>query len=274
MAYKLFPFFLLLLVAVPTMVYPQTESYPLTIGETHKLHSLILNEDRFLNISIPENYDSTKAYPVAYVLDGGMNEDFLHICGLFQFFNLQFQMPEFIVVGIVNVDRKRDFTYHTDLADLQQEYPTTGHSDQFILFLEKELKPYIEFHFRTQDTAYIIGQSLGGLLATEILTKKPNLFTHYFIVSPSLWWDNQSLLTYPDAMPLQMTTPPKYIYISVGKKEHPVMRKDARKLYSHLRKLNLTGCKLHFNPMKMEKHATILHNSLYDGFLVLYPFKE
>jgi len=32
----------------------------------------------------------------------------------------------------------------------------------------------------------IIGQSLGGLLASEILMKKPELFNKYVIISPSL----------------------------------------------------------------------------------------
>ncbi|WP_262493700.1 hypothetical protein [Epilithonimonas tenax] len=40
---------------------------------------------------------------------------------------MQFRMPDFIIVGVENVDRKRDFTFHTDLKDLQEDDPTTGH---------------------------------------------------------------------------------------------------------------------------------------------------
>ncbi len=165
----------------------------LKIGQKITLDSKILNEKRILNIYLPQTYDTTKSYPVIYILDGSMNEDFLHLVGLQQFFNLQFTMPDFIIVGIENVDRKRDFTFHTELKDLQKDYPTTGHSDKFIQFVEEELQPYIDNNYNTNKIKYIIGQSLGGLLATEVLLKKPELFTHYFIISPSLWWDNESL---------------------------------------------------------------------------------
>lgn len=121
---------------------------PLTIGEIRTLKSKILNEDRVLNIYLLQNFDKTKSYPVIYLLDGSMNEDFIHVTGLIQFFNQMYSMPETIVVGIANIDRKRDFTFHTDLKDLQKDYPTTGHSDKFISFLEKELKPYIENQFK------------------------------------------------------------------------------------------------------------------------------
>jgi len=131
---------------------------PLTIGDARIIRSAVLNEERTLNIYLPGTYDSSKAYPVIYVLDGSMNEDFIHITGLVQFFNLTFNMPDHIVVGIANVDRKRDFTFHTDLADLKKDYPTTGHSATFIQFIEKELQPFIKKNYKVKDTAYLIGQ--------------------------------------------------------------------------------------------------------------------
>src|SRR5690606_26174437 len=114
--------------------------------------------------------------------------------GLIQFFQLQFAMPDFIVVGIENVDRKRDFTFHTDKESLVENFPTSGHSADFIQFIEKEMQPYINRKFKTNGTNFLFGQSLGGLIASEILLKKPQLFSHYFIVSASLWWDNTSML--------------------------------------------------------------------------------
>jgi predicted alpha/beta superfamily hydrolase len=204
---------------------------PLSIGEVHKVKSDILNEERTLNIYLPEKFDKEKNYPIIYLLDGSIHEDFLHIVGLVQYFNLQFTMPESIVIGIANIDRKRDFTFPTAIEELKKDYPTTGHSGKFIQFLEQELKPYISKHFKNDGNEYIIGQSLGGLLATEILLRKPNLFSHYFIVSPSLWWDDQSLLKDASGTFSNLKTKPKHVYISVGKKEHPVMVRDAENLF-------------------------------------------
>lgn len=265
---------LLLLLLFGNSFGQQSNSEPLIIGKQEILYSTVLNENRILNIYLPENYDKTKTYPVIYLLDGTFNEDFIHITGLVQYFNLQFKMPETIVVGIANVDRKRDFTFHTDSEDLKKSYPTTGHSDVFIRFLEQELQPYITKKFNTNNTKFLIGQSLGGLLATEILFKKPELFSHYLIVSPSLWWDNQSLLKQaPDLMSKQ-SDERRYIYLSVGGKEHIVIQKDSKKLQSIIKKSSKKNTQLLFNFMKEENHGTILHRSIYDAFLNLFPYTE
>ncbi|MDH6252162.1 putative alpha/beta superfamily hydrolase [Chryseobacterium sp. H1D6B] len=255
-------------------VSAQTEAVkPLTIGEIRTLKSKVLNEERILNIYLPQGFDKTKSYPVIYLLDGSMNEDFIHVSGLVQFFNQMYAMPETIVVGVANVDRKRDFTFHTDLKDLQKEYPTTGHSDQFISFLEKELKPFIEKKYKTTDK-YLFGQSLGGLLAVEILLKKPEMFDNYFIISPSLWWDDESLLKQAPQLLSKSPDIKKFVYISVGKGEHPVMVKDAESMYEVLKNSNKKNWTVEYKMMEGDNHATILHRSLYEGLVKLFPYKE
>lgn len=263
-----------ILFAFQYTVLAQTETVkPLTIGETVTLKSKILQEERTLNIYLPQGFDKTKSYPVIYLLDGSMNEDFIHVTGLVQFFNQMYAMPETIVVGIANVDRKRDFTYHTDLKDLQKDYPTTGHSDQFISFLEKELKPYVESHFKTTDK-YLFGQSLGGLLATEILLKKPEMFNNYFIISPSLWWDDQSLIKQAKQLLSKTPDTKKFVYVSVGKGEHPVMVKDAESIYDILKNSNKKNWTVEYKMMEGDNHATILHRSLYEGLVKMFPYQE
>ncbi|MBO6184309.1 MAG: alpha/beta hydrolase [Chryseobacterium sp.] len=263
-----------ILFAFQFMLFAQTKNVkPLTIGEIRTIKSKILNEDRILNIYLPQNFDKTKSYPIIYLLDGSMNEDFIHVTGLVQFFNQMYSMPETIVVGIANIDRKKDFTFHTDLKDLQKDYPTTGHSDKFISFLEKELKPYIESQFKTTDK-YLFGQSLGGLLATEILLKKPEMFNNYFIISPSLWWDDQSLLKQAPQLLAKIKDTKKFVYVSVGKGEHPVMVKDAQDLFDTLKKANKKNWTVEYKMMDLDNHATILHRSLYEGLVKLFPYQE
>lgn len=172
---------------------------PFVIGETIEIQSNILEENRILNIYLPEGYgkaDSLMKYPVIYLLDGGADEDFIHVAGLVQFDNFSWvnRVPKSIVVGIANIDRKRDFTFPTAIASNKKSIPTAGGSEKFIAFIEKELQPYIRKRYRADTRRTLIGQSLGGLLATEILLRKPTLFDKYIIVSPSIWWDNGSLL--------------------------------------------------------------------------------
>ncbi|HAO08906.1 MAG TPA: esterase [Chryseobacterium sp.] len=271
---KKFLIFCSILFAFQSLVFAQTENVkPLTIGEIRTIQSKILNEERTLNIYLPQKFDKTKSYPIIYLLDGSMNEDFIHVTGLVQFFNQMYSMPETIVVGIANIDRKRDFTFHTDLKDLQKDYPTTGHSDKFINFLDKELKPYIESQVKTTDN-YLFGQSLGGLLATEILLKKPELFNNYFIISSSLWWDDESLLKQAPKLLAKIPDTKKFVYVSVGKGEHPVMVKDAEDLFDVLKKSNKKNWTIEYKMMETDNHATILHRSLYEGLLKLFPYQE
>ena len=120
-----------------------TSKKALTIGERVTIASKILNENRTLNIYLPHSYtqDSLKTYPVIYLLDGSIDEDFIHIAGLVQFGSFPWinMLPESIVVGISNVDRKRDFTYPTTIQKDKEDFPTTGESEAFINFMDTEL---------------------------------------------------------------------------------------------------------------------------------------
>ena len=198
----------------------------------------------------------------------------MHITGLVQFFNLTFQMPDFIIVGIANVDRRRDFTFHTDLKDLKKSYPTTGHSAEFIRFIKEELQPFVSSNYSSSQTRYLIGQSLGGLLATEILLKEPTLFSHYLIVSPSLWWDNESILRNAKEILKNQSNSPLYVYIAVGKGEDKIMIRDAKELKNILQNSYGKNLTLDFKLMTEDNHATILHNAIYQALLKLYPFKN
>ncbi len=241
---------------------------PFILGETRTLYSNELAENRTLNIYLPDGYaKDTAHYPVIYLLDGSADEDFIHIAGLVQFFNMLGIMPKMIVVGIANVDRKRDFTYPSSLAADKKLVPTSGGSARFIAFLEKDLQPYIEQHYRTGTKRTLIGQSLGGLVATEILLKKPALFTNYIIVSPSLWWDKESLLAKAPALLQQQPEGSRKVYICVGS-EGKQMEGDAKKLVQLLQaqKSLHSKLKISFAPLPAENHLTILHQCVNNGF--------
>ena len=246
---------------------------PLTIGESVTIKSKILGEDRILNIYLPHGYsaDSTKTYPVIYLLDGSIDEDFIHVSGLVQFGSFSWinMIPETIVVGISNIDRKRDFTFPTSIERDKKDFPTTGKSEVFMNFIEKELQPFVATNYKVTNTKTIIGQSLGGLLVTEILFKKPDLFDNYIIVSPSLWWDNQSLLKLKPKAYFSN----KKIYVGVGK-EGKIMEEDAKQLYENLNSEKKENAQVHFGFFEALDHGDTLHLALYTAFDVLFKEKE
>jgi predicted alpha/beta superfamily hydrolase len=258
------------LLVLSNVLIGQQEWYPLplTVGENFSLFSKELQENREVNVYLPEGYrDSVHLkYPVIYLLDGSMNEDFLHVAGLMQFLNMMGMHEPSIVIGIANVDRKRDFTYPTTIEADKKDFPTTGGSAKFISFIEEDLKPFVQGYYRMNGEETLIGQSLGGLLATEILINHPTLFDNYIIVSPSLWWDNESLLIGAEEKLKAIANGDRRISVIVGKGEHKIMRRDAKRLYRLLKKVKQKEWRVSFTMMRKENHATILHNALYRVF--------
>ncbi|MFA3790859.1 alpha/beta hydrolase [Aliiglaciecola sp. SL4] len=244
-----------------------------SIGESIEFRSVVLDESRTLNIYLPTGYDaaSDKNYPVIYLLDGSASEDFIHLSGLVQFGSFSWinQLPESIVVGIENVDRKRDFTYPSSNSLDQEEFPTSGGSASFIRFIEEEIQPLVEKNYRTQSPKTIIGQSLGGLLVTEILFKNPNLFDNYIIISPSLWWDDGSLLKFTASK----ASSPKSIYIGVGK-EGEIMEQAANALYTKIDVNKPANYQVYFNYFEQLSHGDTLHLAVYDAFDKIFKNKQ
>jgi len=245
-----------------------------SIGKIITIESSVLSETRDLNIYLPLNYskDSLRTYPIIYLFDGSIDEDFIHISGIVQFGSFSWinMIPETIVVGIGNVDRKRDFTYPSNSELDQKEFPTSGNSGQFIDFLEIELQPLIESTYRTNNIKTVIGQSLGGLLATEILFDKPYLFDNYIIVSPSLWWDDEKLL---EKTPNSLSSV-KSIYIAGGK-EGEVMERTTEELFNKLKESNVESTKLHFDYLEDKTHGDALHIAVYNAFEKMFrPINE
>ncbi|WP_410221000.1 alpha/beta hydrolase [Pedobacter sp.] len=257
-------------------IFAQTnKAKPFVIGQIDEIQSKELNEKRKLNIYLPEGYNpkDTVKYPVIYLLDGSADEDFIHVAGLVQFSSFEWvnYMPKSIVVGIATVDRRRDFTFPTTIEADKKAYPTTGHSNNFIAFIEKELQPYIQTKYSTNHIRTIIGQSLGGLLATNILFNKPKLFNKYIIISPSLWWDNGSLLNQP-VSDFEHTD----IYIGVGKEGITptvvprVMEVDANVLADKIKSLKRKNVSVYFDYLPLENHATIMHQAVSNAFRRIY----
>lgn len=259
----------------------QTAVKPLVFGVTCRLSSRILNETRTINIYLPEGYNAndTITYPVIYIPDGGVEEDFFHIAGIVRYNTQPWinRFPKSIVVGIENTNRKRDLTFAVSNLDFlekigykKEDMPYYGGSANYIAFLEQELQPYIAKQYKVNKSRTIIGESLAGLLATEILLKYPGLFDTYIIVSPSLWWGNESLLKAADS--LSDIMPGKQIKVFIAapsKRENESMYKEAKMLYKAVRKhQNITAF---FDYLPDELHSTVIHRAVYDGFKQLYP---
>jgi predicted alpha/beta superfamily hydrolase len=261
-------------------------SIPFQIGVIETIASKELSENRTLNIYLPYGYhkDSARTYPVIYLLDGSVDEDFIHIAGLVQNFSFPWiaALQPSIVIGIANVDRKRDFTFPSEVELDKKECPTSGGSEKFMTFIEKEVQPFIEKNYKTTASKTLIGQSLGGLLAATVLLKRPALFNTYIIVSPSLWWNDGSLLTKQGSsaeISKLNFQPGTKIYVGVGKegskagREKWVMETTAKQLAANLKESKNKNIRVVFDYLPDENHATVTHHAVYNAFKLLKEMK-
>ncbi|MGZ3847251.1 MAG: alpha/beta hydrolase, partial [Flavisolibacter sp.] len=139
---------------------------------------------------------------------------------------------------------------------------------------------YVERNYKTTSSRTIIGESLGGLLAAEILLKRPTLFNQYIIVSPSIWWDNGSLLKLPSPIFAEDFKQTTRIYVGVGKEglvpgDNPrVMEVDANLLADKIKSTKSKSVKVYFDYLPQEDHATIMHQAVFDALRYLNPLQN
>lgn len=238
------------------------------IGQTYRIHSNVLDEERPLNIYLPRSYGkSEKDYPVIYLLDGGGN--FHHTTASVSFLANQGRIPEMIVVGLPNTGhRTRDLTPPT--ATRKDDFPTAGGADNMLRFMTEEVMPHMAANYRVTDYKLLIGHSFGGLFATHTLLHHPGVFNSYISISPSLWWDEQDLvLNQSDTFFDEQEDLTGHLYMTMGN-EDGTMVGGAWKLSALLEEKGPDGLKWHFNRMEKETHGTIPFRSTYKGLEFIF----
>jgi predicted alpha/beta superfamily hydrolase len=105
--------------------------------------------------------------------------------------------------------------------------------------------------------------------------KHRDLFSTYIIVTPSLWWGNESLLA--EAPKLLKSGSKNKVQVYVGacnKEEDLTMYNDAVALAEVLKENQENLKQVHFDYMPNEIHSTAIHQAVYNAFKLLYPKTE
>jgi predicted alpha/beta superfamily hydrolase len=194
----------------------------------HKgFHSKILNNDRDVVVYLPPGYDKDKrkGYSVLYLQDGQNLFDgatsFIpgqewRVDETAQSIIAAGKIEPLMIVGINNAGKDRVNEY-TPAADAR--YKAGGQADQYGRMLVEELKPFIDANYRTlKDAAHtgIGGSSLGGLVSMYLGLKYKDVFSKVAVVSPSVWWADNQIVHYVEALPQK---PKLRIWLDIGTKE-------------------------------------------------------
>jgi hypothetical protein len=244
---------------------------PIVIGEQRLVRSSALGGEREVNIWLPPGYaQSGKRYPVLYLIDGALAQDFHHIAGLAQYGALSWSFEDLIVVGVETKDRRAELTWRsTDPAEIR-EYPSNGNAGAFRKFLADEVKPLIEANYRTSGDDALMGESLAGLFVAESFLKHPATADRYIAISPSLWWDFGSLGKEARKLLDDYPKGERKFYLAIAD-EKGAMRDGVLSIVSALKKEKPKGVAWTFSDRPDLQHATIYHREALEALVWTFP---
>jgi predicted alpha/beta superfamily hydrolase len=244
---------------------------PVLPHQTWTLDSRTLGETRRINVYTPPGYDAAPGvrYPVLYMPDGGMEEDFPHVTNDVDAAIRAGEMRPVIVVGIENTERRRDMTGPTDVESDRKIAPSVGGSAAFRAFIRDELMPAIRQRVRGNGQTAIVGESLAGLFVVETFFQEPGLFDVSIALSPSLWWNAQALVR--GAAERLRSRPPLTgtLYLAVAGDDD---RDDAVKAMAEvLRVAAPKSFTWYYEPRPDLRHSTIYRGASPGVFRKLFP---
>jgi len=243
--------------ASPDVVTTATSTEPVLPHQTFTLESRVLGETRRINVYTPPEYAQAtqERYPVLYMPDGGLAEDFPHVIRTVDEAIRVGELRPLIVIGIENTERRRDMSGPTEVESDRKIAPRVGGSANFRAFIRDELMPVVRERVRGSGETGIMGESLAGLFVVETFLLEPALFDHYVAISPSLWWNHQALLRSAPERLRALPARPTSLFLTVAGDDE--IDNAVATLAEHLRAAqspSLTWC---FEPMPGEHHSTI-----------------
>ena len=172
---------------------------PLLSAEVHgnlryfrKFPSQYLGNERDLVVWLPPGYETEvdTRYPVIYAQDGQNLFDpataFAGVdWGLHKTAETLLQresIQPFMIVGLWNTP-----------ARIEEYTPRRGR--RYAKFIMREVKPFIDAHFRTlpqRETTALLGSSLGGLISFYLAWWHPEVFSMAACISASWMWNGRS----------------------------------------------------------------------------------
>ena len=243
-------------------------SEPVVIGEKLLIRSEILNEMRPLLIAKPADYEQgTDRYPVLYLLDG--EDHFAHVAGAVGFLGDNDRIPRMLVVGIVNTNRGRDLT-PPSTAEIDLRFnPVNGGADTFLRFLTDELIPYVDRNYRTRPYRVLAGHSFGGLFALHTLTRRPDVFRAYIVISASFNWNHRALIADTNTFFAKTRELDSDLYITTAD-DDPETRSALRRFCAVLDERAPRGFRWSLHEMPDQSHVSVPHLSIYSGLDTIF----
>lgn len=253
----------------------ETQNVMISNTEQWTMYSKRENRQYQIYIAKPKQTAPPSGYPVIYVLDGNaFFQTFQETVRVQSGRSEKTGVVSAMIVGIgypieenfVSAYRFYDFTPPTSSLTLPPRpdgklWPKTGGANEFLDFIEEELKPELNKSFPIDiKKQTLFGHSLGGLFALHVLYTNIHAFQTYFISSPSIWWNNQSILERESNFinELNKIDSKVGVFLTVGSLEKDHMVQDTRALSERLLKIQHNRLRFLFQEADEENHISVV----------------
>lgn len=198
--------------------------------------SRFLRNQRDLIVYLPPGYDAhpDRHFPVLFLHDGqnlfdgstsfipGMD---WHVGQTADQWIQEGRVEPLIIVGIYNAGKQRIGEYTPTRAPKLGG----GRANRYAKFLLEEVKPFVNFQYRTQqgpESTGIGGSSLGGLVSLYLGLRQPKAFGKIAALSPSVWWNERVILRFAATAAVR---PLPRIWLDIGTREGPRIVDDVER---------------------------------------------
>jgi predicted alpha/beta superfamily hydrolase len=166
----------------------------------------------------------------------------------------------------------------------------TGGQDEFFRFIEREVKPTVERKVSIDRSRQaLFGHSLAGLFVLHVLFTQPQSFQTYLPASPSIWWNDGSIVNDERAFTAaaRQQTLKVRVLLQVGELEQKLapgtpperaeflrqarMVDNARELADRLGALTAQGVQVMFKVYEGENHGSVVPTEISRGLRFVLP---
>ncbi|WP_459212231.1 alpha/beta hydrolase-fold protein [Aquimarina rhabdastrellae] len=242
---KTFIFITLCFISIGLSIAQENNS--ISIGINHTIQSSILNQDRTIQIYVPDSYsDSTQEYPVLYILDGQWY--FLSGVAVHTAMKTPRSIPEMIVVGIntSNPLRRRLFG---------------DENKKFTNFLVNEVIHYIDSNYRTNNHRVVFGWESAAYYLSNLILQQSEIFDGVIITDGG----------YASEDKVKGFTSQKDVYLFMANSKKDIYYINSTDAFNKVLKDNAPQNLIwNYSLFNDEVHESLGHLALYKGLKYFY----
>jgi len=218
-----------------------------------EVNSSKLGEKRKLKIQLPRSYNQnqTQNYPIILVLDA----DYLFepVAGNVDYYSYWEEMPEAIVVGIMQSETRNSDCFYDDA-----NYFPAEQGANFFEFIGLELMPYLDKKYRTAPFIVAVGHEYTANFINYYLFKDPPLFNGYIVLSPDL----APTLEEKIGPRLSSMSQQIFYYTATGSNDIKPLRDVTLELNTHLKAVNKENISYYFDDFEGASHYSLVGKAI------------